>query len=125
MGWRHFAAEHSDSSSSSSSTSSEQPSPSLLSFEPERLNFGVSERGVRLRLDDELEGAGDGWWWCGFVPAVVRDFFFFFDGGGVPPPPSAAASLGLSVEAMELTLGEGEGSLRFRFLRFSSSSFVC
>ena len=124
MGWRHFVAEHSDSSSSSSRISSEQPRPSLLSFEPERLNFGVSERGVRLRLDEELEGAGDGWW-CGFVPPVVRDFFFFFDGGGAAPPPNAAASLGLSVEAVELTLGEGEGSLRFRFLRFSSSSFVC
>lgn len=120
MGCRHFAAEHSDSSSSSSNTSSEQPSPSLLSFEPERLNFGVSDRGVRLRLDDELEGAGDGW---GFVPPVVRDFFFFFDGGGAPPPPPPV--LGLSVEAMELALGEGEGSLRFRFLRFSSSSLIC
>ena len=119
MGRRHFAAEHSDSSSSSSNTSSEQPRPSLLSFEPDRLNFGVSERGVRLRLDDELEGAGDG---RGFVPLVVWFFFFFFDGGGAPPTPVV---LELSVEAMELALGEGEGSLRFRFLRFSSSSIVC
>lgn len=122
MGCRHLAAEHSDSSSSSSNTSSEQPRPSLLSFEPERLSFGVSERGVRLRLDDELEGVGDGW--CAFDPPVVRDFFFFFDGGGAPPP-NAAASLGLSVDAVELTLGDGEGSLRFRFLRFSSSSLTC
>ena len=69
---------------------------------------------MRLRLDEELEGAGDGW---DFVP-VVRLFFFFFDGGAPPP-------LGLSVDAMELALGEGEGSFRFRFLRFSSSSLVC
>ena len=76
---------------------------------------------MRLRLDDELEGAGDGW--CGFVPLVVWLFFFFFEGGGAPPPP--AVVLGLSVEAMELALGEGDGSLRFRFLRLSSSSIVC
>ena len=69
--------------------------------------------GVRLRLEDALDGDGDK---RDFPDAVTRFFFFFFEG---EPP------LIQSVDATELTLGEGDGSFRFRFLRLSSSSVIC